>query len=314
MNVLCGGDLHIRVTNPEHRIDDFVETQKHKIKWIERLIDKYNCQLALYPGDITDHSKLPYWIVDYYTRLFKLQFECERLTVRGQHDMLYHVESSNTPISLMDAAGAIKLISIQDVGGYFMLPNVVVWGIDFDGIIPDVRNFGYDKKMINILLIHKMFVDEKIWEGQEDYKRANLFLKETEWDLIVSGDNHQHFMFQSGDRYHVNCGSLMRQNIDQIHHKPIVYIYNTENKTLVPHYVPIDPPEEVFSVEEALEKKKEDEKMKEFVEMVKYTTKIEGLDYAKNLDGRMSENDISDELMELHKEVMKNVGERLGNK
>jgi predicted phosphodiesterase len=314
MKILCGPDLHIRVTAPEHRIDNFVETQKHKIKWMLRLIDKHKCQLALFPGDITDHSRLPYYIVDYYIRLFKLQFECAKLAVLGQHDMLYHVESKNTPISVMDASEAIELIGST----YHASPEIskmgyaVVYGVDFDEEIPKIKT--YSDPVTNILLIHKMFVDDKLWEGQEEYKRANIFLRENKWDLIVSGDNHQHFMLQSGGRFHVNCGTLMRQKIDEIHHKPVVYIYDTEAKTLSPHYIPIDPPEQVFNIEAAEAKKEKDKDMEAFVEMVRDTTEIEGLDFAKNLDERLVKEDISDELRDLHKEVMAHAGERLGDK
>jgi predicted phosphodiesterase len=311
MKILCGPDLHIRVTAPEHRIDDFVEAQKHKIRWILKLAKKHTCSAVLFPGDMTDHSRLPYWIVDYYIRLFHSYSELFSIfTVRGQHDMLYHVESSNTPFSVMDASKAIR-----DIGGTSQLwyGNIGITGVSFDQEIPDVV-WDLRRDQINILLIHKMFVDDKLWEGQEDYERANIFLNKSKWDLIVSGDNHQHFMFQSRGRFHVNCGSLMRQNIDQIHHKPVVYIYDTENRTLTPHYIPIDPSEEVFDIQAAEEKKEKDSKLAAFVEKVREDIEISGLDYVKNLDERLAQDDIREGVRKIGKEIVKNASARIDHR
>ncbi len=64
MKILCGPDLHIRVTRPEHRIDDFVATQKHKIKWMMNLANKHKCAYVLLPGDLTENDKLSFSITD----------------------------------------------------------------------------------------------------------------------------------------------------------------------------------------------------------------------------------------------------------
>jgi len=315
MKILCGGDLHIRVTAPEHRIDDFVETQKEKIFWVLNLAKEEGCKIILFPGDVTDHSKLPYWIIRQYILMFRETPNRDKITVRGQHDMLYHVATENTPLMLMEAAKAISIVGIppKPYNIFNKETPIHIFGVSWEEEIPEIEKFG-GQNTVDILLIHKMFVDEKLWEGQEEYKRANIFLRETQWDLIVSGDNHQHFMLQSKGRFHVNCGSLMRQNIDQINHKPVVYIYDTEERTLAPHYIPIRPAEEVFSIDEARKKKAEDERMLAFVEMVRNTTEIKGLDYAKSMDDRLGKKDISRDIKELHKEVMKNVAEKLGDK
>ncbi len=311
MKILCGPDLHIRVTAPEHRIDDFVETQKHKIKWMMKLANKHRCAYVLLPGDITDHSRLPYYITDYYVRLFKSYEKVTILAVRGQHDMLYHVESENTPFSLMDAGEAII-----DMGGVNRLfaTNIGISGVSFDGEMPDIV-WDLVEGQINILLIHKMFVDDKLWESQEEYERASIFLAKSKWDLIVSGDNHQHFsFFQSENRFHINCGSLMRQNIDQLDHKPVVYIYDTVTKMITPYYIPIDPPEDVFNIEAAEAKKEKDEKLEAFVEKVREDTEITGLDYVKNLGERLTGEDIKEGVRVVGKEIVKNAAERIDHR
>jgi len=310
MKILCGPDLHIRVRPPEHRIDDFVATQKHKIKWILNLAKKKDCKLILFPGDLTDHPKLPHHIIDHYIRVFRNYPNQTKLAVRGQHDMLYHVESDNTPISVMDASGAVNLIG----GAYYTAsrePNmgwVVIYGADFDQPIPEIQN--PDPLQVNILLIHKMFVLDRLWEGQEDFVRSLIFLKTTKWDLIVSGDNHQHYMsFAKGDRFHVNCGSLMRQSIDQKNHKPVVYIYDTEERTLKHYHVPIDPIEKVMDLEKAEEDKQQSLELQAFVESIQETTEIEGLDFVKNLTNRLQQEDISPGVKQLGEEVLKKAGE-----
>jgi len=307
MKILCGPDLHIRVTPPQHRKDNFVETQKHKIKWILKLAKKMDCKLVFFPGDLTDHARLPYHIVDYYIRLFKSYPEQTILAVRGQHDMLYHVESENTPFSVMDAAGAIK-----DFGGVNRLFGLVgVSGVDFNGEMPDIV-WDLVKGQINILLIHKMFVLDKLWEKQEDFIPSLIFLRKTKWDLIVSGDNHQrYYSFATGDRFHVNCGSLMRQNIDQKDHKPAVYIYDTDERTLKDYEIPIDPIEDVMDLEKAEEEKLQSEELQAFVESIEETTEITGLDFVKNISERLEADDITPGVRELGQEVMRKAGEKV---
>jgi hypothetical protein len=244
-----------------------------------------------------------------YIRLFKkyrYEHEIDIFAVRGQHDMLYHVESENTPFSVMDASRAIR-----DIGGKNRLfyGNIGISGVDFDGEMPDIV-WDLRSDQINILLIHKMFVLDKLWEKQEDFIPSLIFLRKTKWDLIVSGDNHQrYYSFATGDRFHVNCGSLMRQNIDQKNHKPAVYIYDTDERTLKDYEVPIDPIEDVMDLESAEEEKLQSEELQAFVESIEETTEITGLDFVKNFGERLEADDITLGVRELGQEVMRKAGE-----
>jgi hypothetical protein len=210
----------------------------------------------------------------------------------------------------MEAGGAVILPRVQPYVHTYEKESVCIYTAGWGEEIPELDPIN--ELPTNILLIHKMFVLDKLWEGQEDFIRTLIFLKRTKWDLIVSGDNHQHFMsFATGDRFHVNCGSLMRQNIDQKNHKPVVYIYDTVERTVKKYDIPIDPIEEVMDLEKAQEEKQERLELQAFVESIEETTEIEGLDFVKNFSGRLEQEDINTGVRELGQEVMRKAGENL---
>ena len=124
-----------------------------------------------------------------------------------------------------------------------------------------------------------------------------------EYDLIVSGDNHQNFMFQDGRRYLYNAGSLMRMTAGQLDHRPEVGIYDTETKTLEMVKVPIRPAEEVLSREHIEEAKERDERLEAFVKSLKTDYGLE-LSFRRNLEEFFKANEVRESVRELILENM----------
>lgn len=311
MKILCGPDLHIRTKGPKFRTDNFSGTQEHKIRWILSKADKLGCVVALWPGDVTDNSRLPYHVTQYYMRMFK-SFKVKSIGTFGQHDMLHHVDLYNTPLWTMDAGNAIRIPRGQDpyvISKGINMGYICIYKAGWNEEIPEIKN--PDVLQTNILLIHKMFIDDKLWEGQEEFERASVFLRNTDWDLVVSGDNHNRFVHKYKDKWHVNCGSLMRQNIDQVDHEPAVYIYDTIDKSLTEYKIPIDPIETVMDLEEAREDKEKEEELNAFVTTASQTTEISGLDYSKNLMNRFAHKDIPDGVKRVGEEILKNAMAKL---
>jgi DNA repair exonuclease SbcCD nuclease subunit len=304
MIFLIVGDLHIRDTRPQYRIDDFTETQFQKIQWCLDKASENQCDYVLVSGDVTDTPKLSYYTTQRYIQLFKHYDNIPIITPYGQHDLLYHVDKDNTPLKTMEVS---KSIYVSDDGGegWVLGKGVRLFGVDWGKQIPTSDYPGF-----KVLLIHKMFIDEKLWPSQEA-ERSTIFLRETNWDLIVSGDNHQHFVHEFRQRFHVNCGSLMRQSIDQIDHHPTAYLFDTHSRVLTKLDIPHQPAEEVFAIEEAIERKQKTSVLEAFVNKIHGATEITGLDFVGNLEQRLAMDDISVGLRQLGEEVIKYAAEEL---
>jgi DNA repair exonuclease SbcCD nuclease subunit len=287
MKFLILGDLHITNKNPDNRLDAFPLTQRHKIDNIFDVAQEEGVKAILQPGDLFDHYHMP----DIVKREWILYFREKGipvLTIPGQHDMRYHSSNiENTPMGVLDASEAVRILS--NTFPYVFIEKdytVQIYGAGWNAEIPEI----VDTSAINILLIHKLIVQEKIWEGQKDPVKSKSFLFKNKFDLIVSGDNHQSFIETRQDRFLINCGSLMRSRIDQTTHRPCFYIYDAEKKEVKKHLILIEPFAKVLNVAVATKEKEDNKQLEAFVKGLSKEESIEGLDFTKNAEGYVKEN------------------------
>lgn len=307
MRLLITGDWHVRHTKPERRIDDYWRTVRIKINYILDLAVKERCDLILQPGDFFDSHKANDLLKRYMIkRLIKTNIKV--ITVFGQHDLRYHSsEIRNTPLSVLQAAEVAYIAPNWDPMDF---GDVHIWGASW---YDDIPKEVHSKNVYNILVMHKMVIEnEKLWDGQEGQKFGNILLKTLPFDLIVSGDNHLSFLIATNTKRLVNCGSLLRSNIDQINHAPVVYVYDTQKlgvePTIEKHLIPIEPFEQVFNMEKVEAEKQKDKKMEAFVDRLTGEAELEGLDFVKNIYTFVQKNkkEIDDATQEIIEEVMGN--------
>lgn len=283
MKFLITGDWHLRFKKPEFRKDSsYFATQYGKVKQILELAKKNKCSYILQPGDFFDDVECPDYVKQSYIRLIRKYSDIEILCIAGQHDMRYHSRKiENTPLSVMEAAGVVKILKHAP----FEIGRTVIFGCSWGEEIPKIEEYfeGDLSDDVFILLMHKMVLDEKIWEGQKDFTWAkHLSRKNNKYSLFVTGDNHQSFQIDNV----VNCGSLMRARIDQVDHKPVVYIYDDSTKKLSdPIYLNIEKSKDVFLLDKVKELKKKNEHLNFLVESIdKLDKNSMGLDFVNNLD------------------------------
>lgn len=281
MKILLTGDWHLTVNQPKKRIDNYFKAQRKKLEFIFNLAMEKDCYIILQPGDFFDSHKANDFLKRDIINLIKEINPPHIKTIFGQHDLRYHSsDTKNTPLRVLEAAAVLDVLSYEKYG------DTNLYGASWFEDIPKVTTKG-----INILVIHKMIIKDKLlWEGQEDATKANILLRTHNFDLIVSGDNHESFVLSHRNKQLVNCGSLMRMTTAQLDHKPVVYIYNTKDKSLEEHFIPIEPVEKVFDLSTIEKEKKENKELEAFVAHLKSDAKIEGLDYAKNLFAYTKEN------------------------
>lgn len=294
MKIACLGDLHIRNTKPRNRTDDFTCTLFKKLQFIINYCEDNNVQLVLMPGDVFHAPIQPYTILRKTLDLLhghdfaKLKY----YACYGQHDLLFHSKKNkDVALNIMHSGKAIQILSEP-----VFWNGLNIYGCDYGEEIPETTT-----NEINILVIHRMIIAEKkLWSQQENYIKSSSLLRNHNFHLIVSGDNHNTFQDVYRNRYLVNAGSLMRSNINQDNHKPCFFIYDTEQpqNKIKKIEIPIEPFNKIFIEKE--EKIKETEFDDKFTSELLDSEDID-IDFKKNVMKTMS--NLSEK--ELNKETRK---------
>lgn len=312
MKILLTGDWHITTNQPKKRIDNYFKAQKKKLQYILILAEQEKCSLILQPGDFFDSHKANDFLKREMIKTLLEEPKVNLKTIFGQHDLRYHSsDTNNTPLRVLEAAHALDILGQEQIdpapiaiirsGNSVVVPSGIhLYGASWFEDIPKITTKG-----TNILVIHKMIIKDKpLWEGQEDATKGNILLRTLDFDLIVSGDNHQSFVCSHKSKHLVNCGSLMRSTTAQLDHKPVVYIYDTKDKSLEEHFIPIEPIEKVFDLSVIEKEKKENKELEAFVAQLKSDSKIDGLDYAKNLKIYLKDNETEQGTLDIIEEVI----------
>lgn len=261
MYIICSGDQHLDgARTPVNRKDDYVATQKRKMKFINDLVDKYDA-IHLGAGDVLDvavgqsvgDAVLTLNLINEVLRKF--------YTVLGNHDLrnkaLEYLSTSiiNVPIQ----EGRITHLN----GPYELTEEVVLHGFNYGQQICH-RDSKYDGK-VNIAVYHG-FVDQK-----ENTLIGGVVAKDIleefyqDYDFIITADHHKSFVEEYKGSVLINTGCLLRNTIKQIDHKPCVWLINTDTKEYEPIYIPIENSEDVISLERAEEVERREESIETFI-------------------------------------------------
>jgi len=279
MKLCICGDLHLTENKPKSRVDDYVKAQESKVAFIAETTKRYNARFILQPGDFCDK----YEIKDKFkTRWIKnLRHLTNIVCVAGQHDLRYHTSDiSNTPLGVLEEAIGFTLLHSNNSKPCALSPQTDVYGAGWGRTMPKVIN----TKKFNILLTHRMIVIDKLWAEQEHYEIAGTFLRRyKDFDLVVSGDNHNSFFYNNKDKWLINCGSLMRSNIDQGDHEPCIWIFDTETKKAEKILIPVEPFKNVVNLKRVEYEKKKNEKLDVLAQSLKKKSRLKGLDYKRRV-------------------------------
>lgn len=295
MKILVSGDWHLKVTKPENRTDDFFETQDKKLTWLLEKAVEEKCSYILQPGDLYDSFKIPHSLERYVIQKLR-KYKIKVLTVFGQHDLRYHSsDKMNTPLAVLEAAKVVRIIRNEEEQ---IADNIYIYGVSWGEDIPEILS----NKHTNILLMHKMVIDQKEGWEKEGVGVQDLF--KNNFDLMVTGDNHKGFAFSNKEQHLINCGSLLRSNIDQEKHEPYVYIYNSDDHTIKGFPIPIRPFKSIMNIKGAEKEKKENEELGALIKGLKSDAKLTGLDFKKNLDEYVRSSKLGKGIIGILNEIM----------
>lgn len=285
--LIITSDWHLREDTPVCRTDNFWEAQWRKVDFVKELQERYDCAIVL-AGDLFHHWKASPYLLSKAIKNVPYLYAC-----CGQHDLPQH------NFLLWEKSGIYTLHSAQSiiVSKYTHFPKAKIefhfchWGETPD----DMRKLeGVNRR---ILVWHKMtYTDEEPFPNCPDPPARKLLKKYPDYDLIVTGDNHQTFVEEYNGRILVNAGSLTRQTAAQMDHRPCVYLWYAETNTVEPVYLPID--EGVISREHIERKEERDGRLEAFISRLNTEYKTE-ISFEDNLRAFEQANTVNTKIMSI---------------
>jgi DNA repair exonuclease SbcCD nuclease subunit len=281
--ILCS-DIHLREDKPVCRMDDFVNvTQWIKLDFISELQKKYNCPI-LHAGDLFNTWKPSPWLLSKTIEHLPKQF----YSVAGNHDLPQH------SLELIDKCGIYTLkkanvLKVRDPKESQFLDGKEFchWG--------DFPNYS-EQYPVSVLIWHKFnYIGKEPWPDCKEPKASKLLKQYPQYDLIVTGDNHQPFVQEYEGRILVNPGSLSRQRANETH-LPRIYLYNAESNTVEPVYIPIE--ENVITREHLEKEEQRNERIDTFVSQLSEKWKV-SLSFEDNLQRFEKKNQVRQSVMSI---------------
>lgn len=300
--ILCA-DLHLSPRVPKCRSEEeYVPAMLKKLEFIRDLQEQHGGIPVLCAGDVVDK-----WYLDKGEQWFVtqiIQLMNNWIAIPGQHDLPQHnVELYDKSwLATLEEANCIEVFEEPHIykmlnrEGVFNSIYTLPWGTEPTGCVKEDTH--------TIALIHRM-----VYQGKPPYPGAekdggaakSLMRKMKGFDLIVSGDNHETFVEEIGDRLLVNPGSMMRTSAKQIDHEPSVFFWYAEGNTVERVALPYD--RHAVSREHIERTEKHDSRMQAFVEKLEGEVDL-SVGFKENVIKRIKESKVNKGTKEIIMEVV----------
>ena len=254
-------DWHLREDSPTCFTGDWYHEQWEAVQTVFDLQAKYNCPV-IHAGDLFHHWKPSPNLLSQTLFFLPKKF----YTIYGQHDLPQHSWElrDKTGLHTLEAAGRLTVLTECHYG-----KTPVKGSLFFPG------------SEVTILVWHYLTYIKAPFPGAKEGMAEGLLRKYPQYDLIVTGDNHQSFQTEYKGRHLVNPGSLTRQKADQINFEPKVYLWYIEEGVILS--VPIPYTEGSISREHLDVKEKRDNRYEAFVTRIDDDWEVE-MSFETNLE------------------------------
>ena len=217
---LACSDLHLQLEVPLARMGEpnWFKAMARPLNELEALRDKYKVPI-LCSGDIFDRWNASPELIN-----FAMDNVPYMLAIPGQHDLPYHNLEDIDKSAFMTLVKAER-IALVPKHAVQITPTLHISGFAFGVDIEPCER----RKGLNIALIHRyVWIPGHSYPGALPQNRAGCL--PTDYDLIVSGDNHKGFLTKIANCLCFNCGSLVRRKADEIDYEPQVGIIHASGK------------------------------------------------------------------------------------
>lgn len=254
-------DIHLRDTQPICRKDDFWETQKKKLNWLRSLQKAVGKDVpVLCAGDVFHEWKTSPKLINMALDHLPNRF----ISIPGNHEMPDH------NYALMDESGYGVLSKTNKIwnnvgihkGVFGGSKNIDIWFFPYG---KKLRSMPPEPPNIDIALVHHfVYKGRKPFPGQLTGVKS-LLKKLKGYKLVITGDNHQPFTYQTDDQLLINPGCFSRQKADEATIRPRAYLWYSQDNSFDIEYLPIEDSEEVISRKHLEQIEYKNEKIELFV-------------------------------------------------
>lgn len=247
-SAILTSDWHLREDTPTCFTGDFQEEQWIVVAFITALQRRFTCPV-LHAGDLFHHWKPSPWLLSKAINFLPNKF----YSIFGQHDLPQHnwQLKEKSGLCTLEAAGKVKILDGTHYGQEPGKPWVY-------SIAKPTGNI--DRK---ILVWHHMTYISKPFPGAEGGMAEGILRKYPQFDLIVTGDNHQSFTATYKGRLLVNPGNITRQVADQADYQPRAALWYADTNTI--SWVNLPKQDNVITREHIDSKKERDERIDSFI-------------------------------------------------
>ena len=270
--IICS-DLHLREDDPECWLTSYWDVQEQNLKILRDLEKEHKCSVII-AGDIFDHWKSSHFLVSYaFDHLPKSCY-----VVAGQHDLKYNNfdQLYQGALGILVKAGRVKLLHPG--------PENVVSPY---GMLGYSWEIPYDNEEALIYVFHKMTWMEQPYPGANKGQAETFLDKFDHPCLIITGDNHQHFILRKEGKIILNPGKFMIQRSSEMEEPPFAFLWSHED------HLKIEKVKLVSGQTAAVSKlivKDRDERISSYVDVLK--------DVGNKKDKTLLFSDILDELIQ----------------
>lgn len=302
MKFVLLSDIHLSWENSVARMDNLVERQFEKLKFVFDWAEERNIGI-LTAGDFFNSPRSWYLLPKVIDFLLRRKIIIG--TVYGQHDTYLYSEATRDSTSL----GILNKFMLVDVLGTESLntsnQTVALFGCSYG---QDMGNFDLGKVSkfkTKILVIHAPITTVPLFPGHEIAYADKFLEKHKEFDLILCGDIHQSFIIEKQGRFIVNCGPMLRREATEYNftHKPHFLVYDTEALTIDKVIIPHETASKVLSREHIIQEEQTELMLEDFIESVK-TGEVESASFTENLWAFLKDNNIEQDIVDILSEVM----------
>lgn len=269
-DAILTSDWHIRSDSPIARTDNYCEAMFGKLSFIIDLAQKHDCPILL-AGDLGHRPGPRNWPFQLLYWCMTTLPQAEIIAIAGQHDLPGHQLDlfNESGMGILRKGGAISFI--QSPASFPQQGDKIHFELHpFSFGVPISKPTNEHCPVPRIAVTHQMIIqDRELWPGQKAPKGHEILKKYPQYNLILSGDNHNAFTAEYEGRWLVNPGSLMRAHADQVDHKPRVYLWYADTNEIEKVYIPIQ--QDVLSREHIEKKNHRESRFQSFVKQTEKT-------------------------------------------
>lgn len=225
MKIAVLSDLHLQYENPIARNDNYFETAIRKLEYVRKVIGPDT--LLIIAGDIFDVGK-PRNILKMHGPVSKVLQGTK--TIYGNHDISFH-QASYLPETAYASIDRVLNTHLSKVTEY---RDIEIHPFNF-GLEIEHKESKYGLPMV---AVSHQFVYQDKQPFDKGVSGIYLLTEYPEYDIIITGDNHQHFIIEYDGRVLINNGSLMRMTSAQKDYQPVVTVWDNGKVETID--IPID--------------------------------------------------------------------------